>query len=132
MTAEEEPIPPRQEKKVWQAENAELPAKLAGVSETLTQVRQQLEEQQAKDSHNSHLPPSSRKQDMFSADRLGTDFGRSSRFPYFLALLNSYSATIFNRDKNAKFLRLLCIIALLSIAGASPVSGTNPPLTPLP
>lgn len=62
MAAEEELIQPQQEKMARQAENAELRAKLAGVSETLMQGRQQLEaleEQQAKDSHNSHLPPSS-------------------------------------------------------------------------
>jgi transposase len=69
MTAEEELIQLRQEKLVWQAEkaalqeeNAALRAKLAAVSQTLTQVTQRLEaleERQAKDSHNSHLPPSS-------------------------------------------------------------------------
>ncbi len=67
MAAEEELIQPQQEKMARQAENAELRAKLAGVSETLMQGRQQLEaleEQQAKDSHNSHLPPASRKQGM--------------------------------------------------------------------
>ena len=71
MTPEEELIQLRQEKKVWQAEkaalqaeNADLRAKLAAVSETLTKVTHRLEEieaQQAKDSHNSHLPPSSNR-----------------------------------------------------------------------
>src|SRR5215472_9087335 len=69
MRPEEELIQLRQEKIIWQAEkaalqeeNAELRAKLAEVSEALTRVTHRLEaleEQQAKDSHNSHLPPSS-------------------------------------------------------------------------
>ncbi len=69
MTPEEELMHLRQEKIVWQtekaalqAENADLRTKLAAVSEMLTEVTHRLEgleTQQAKDSHNSHLPPSS-------------------------------------------------------------------------
>jgi transposase len=69
MTPEEELMHLRHEQIVWQAENAalqaensELRAKLAAVTESLTQMSHRLaalEAQQAKDSHNSHLPPSS-------------------------------------------------------------------------
>ena len=62
MTAAEELIHLREEKRVWQAEkaalqeeNADLRAKLAAVTQRL----EALEERVAKDSHNSHLPPSS-------------------------------------------------------------------------
>jgi transposase len=69
MTADEELNQLRQEKLVWQAEkaalqeeNAALQAKLAALSQMVTQITQRLETleaHQAKDSHNSHLPPSS-------------------------------------------------------------------------
>jgi transposase len=62
MSPEEELIALRQEKLVWQAEKAELQAELAEVKELLLEMTlhvKTLEERQSKDSHNSHLPPSS-------------------------------------------------------------------------
>jgi transposase len=69
MSPDEERQAFRKEKAVWQAEKAELQAKLAEVTEALLEMSQRvktLEEHQSKDSHNSHLPPSS---DRFSRQK---------------------------------------------------------------
>lgn len=62
MSPEEERIALRQEKMVWQAEKAEMQAELAEAKELLVPMSLRinvLEERQAKDSHQSHVPPSS-------------------------------------------------------------------------
>jgi transposase len=62
MSPEEELLLLRQEKRAWQAEKAEQQAELAETKELLVEMAlrlKALEEKQAKDSQNSHLPPSS-------------------------------------------------------------------------
>jgi transposase len=62
MSPDEELQALRQEKAIWQAEKAELQEKLAEVTKALHEMSERvktLEEHQSKDSHNSHLPPSS-------------------------------------------------------------------------
>jgi transposase len=69
MSLDEELQVLRQEKIAWQAEKAELQAKLAEMTEALLSMSERvkrLEEHQSKDSHNSHLPPSS---DRFSRQK---------------------------------------------------------------
>jgi transposase len=69
MSPDEELQALRQEKIAWQAEKAELQAKLAEMTEALFSMSERvkaLEEHQSKDSHNSHLPPSS---DRFSRQK---------------------------------------------------------------
>lgn len=62
MSPEEELNVLRQEKAAWQVEKAELQAEMAEMKNLLLQMTlrvKALEERQVKDSHNSHLPPSS-------------------------------------------------------------------------
>ncbi len=69
MNPDEELQALRKEKAVWQAERAELQEKLAEVTKALLEMSErvkELEEHQSKDSHNSHLPPSS---DRFSRQK---------------------------------------------------------------
>src|SRR5712692_10049192 len=69
MNPDEELQALRKEEAVWQAERAELQEKLAEVTKALLEMSErvkELEEHQSKDSHNSHLPPSS---DRFSRQK---------------------------------------------------------------
>src|SRR5260370_17927181 len=62
MTPEEELLQLRREKSQWQEELAGRDEQIAQMQHQLKQLREQvqaLQEQLKKDSHNSHLPPSS-------------------------------------------------------------------------
>jgi transposase len=62
MTPEEELLQLRREKSQWQEELARRDEQIAQMQHQLKQLREQvqaLQEQLKKDSHNSHLPPSS-------------------------------------------------------------------------